>query len=233
MLAQIVRRMSNALGISVSPTVDMGEDFQRLYRRCRRYSMTSIERMFALHEATNYISDHRIPGDIVECGVWRGGSMMLTALTLLQRGDTGRAIYLYDTFTGNTAPSDRDVDWRGKPAPTSSVFRASRADVEANVSSTGYPTERFRFCEGPVESTIPNIIPERIALLRLDTDWYDSTAHELNHLFPRLVSGGVIIIDDFGHWQGARAAVVKYLREHRVPLLLNRIDYTGRIGIKM
>jgi O-methyltransferase len=70
-------------------------------------------------------------------------------------------------------------------------------------------------------------------LLRLDTDWYDSTRHELVHLFPRLSQGGVLIIDDYGHWKGARQAVDDYLKESGTRLLLNRIDYTGRIAVKV
>ena len=69
--------------------------------------------------------------------------------------------------------------------------------------------------------------------MRLDTDWYESTKHELTHLFPLLSSGGVIIIDDYGHWQGAKKAVDEYFEENNIKILLNRIDYTGRVGIKL
>ena len=86
--------------------------------------------------------------------------------------------------------------------------------------------------KGKVEDSIPQTLPGKIALLRLDTDWYESTAHELKHLYPLLVPGGVIIIDDYGHWEGARKAVDEYIEANKLPLLLNRIDYTGRIGIK-
>ena len=72
-------------------------------------------------------------------------------------------------------------------------------------------------------------MPERIALLRIDTDWYESTRHELVHLYPRLSPGGVLIIDDYGHWQGARKAVDEYFQ---AGLFLNHIDYTGRLAIK-
>jgi O-methyltransferase len=79
---------------------------------------------------------------------------------------------------------------------------------------------------------VPRSAPEVIALLRLDTDWYASTKHELLHLYPRLTQSGVLIIDDYGHWQGARKAVDEYVEENRLPLLLNRIDETGRIAVK-
>ncbi len=87
--------------------------------------------------------------------------------------------------------------------------------------------------KGKVEETIPHDIPEKISILRLDTDWYESTYHELVHLYPRLVKGGVLIIDDYGHWQGARKAVDQYFQENNIPVLLNWIDYTGRVAVKI
>jgi O-methyltransferase len=105
-------------------------------------------------------------------------------------------------------------------------------DVQTNMKQTNYPFSKIHFVQGKVEQTIPETIPSSIALLRLDTDWYESTYHELVHLFPKLVTGGVLIIDDYGHWQGARKAVDQYFAEQKTPILLNRIDYTGRIAIK-
>jgi O-methyltransferase len=110
---------------------------------------------------------------------------------------------------------------------------AGLEEVRVNLASTGYPVDRVHFVRGKVEDTIPGTVPEPIALLRLDTDWYESTKHELTHLFPRLVPGGVLIIDDYGHWQGARQATDEYFASARVPLLLHRVDYTGRIAVKM
>jgi hypothetical protein len=100
------------------------------------------------------------------------------------------------------------------------------------VLATGYPAERVHLVRGPVEETLPAAAPERLALLRLDTDWYASTRHELEHLYPRLVDGGVLIVDDYGHWQGARQAVDEYFAGTAPPPLLHRIDYTARIGVK-
>lgn len=98
--------------------------------------------------------------------------------------------------------------------------------------STGYPEEQLVFVEGKVEDTIPRVIPDKIALLRLDTDWYESTYHELCHLFPKLSTGGILILDDYGHWKGAREAIDKYFLDNRIRMFLHRIDYTGRIGVK-
>jgi hypothetical protein len=106
---------------------------------------------------------------------------------------------------------------------TSSVWARSPLDeVRRNLLATGYPADRVRFVVGRVEDTLPDQAPESIALLRLDTDWYASTRHELVHLFPRLAVGGVLLIDDYGHWQGARQAVDEYLAQTGARLLLQR-----------
>jgi hypothetical protein len=204
--------------------------------------MASPERLYAVYQAIRYVVRHGIDGAIVECGVWRGGASMMAALTLLASNETSRPFYLYDTFAGMPEPSERDVDVRATPAgPKWQASRhgdgstwayAPQAEVEKNVRGTGYPGENLRFVRGRVEDTIPESAPDRIAVLRLDTDWYDSTYHELRHLFPRLVSGGVLLLDDYGHWQGARDATDRYFGEVRMPILLSRVDYTGRVAVK-
>jgi predicted O-methyltransferase YrrM len=106
-------------------------------------------------------------------------------------------------------------------------------DVQRNLGRTGYDPSRLHFIKGKVEETLPGQAPdEPIALLRLDTDWYSSTKHELVHLFPRLVPGGVLILDDYGWWKGSRQAYDEYAKENGVRLLLNRIDNAGRLAIK-
>jgi O-methyltransferase len=200
------------------------------------YTITSPERVFALIQAVRYIIHNNIPGDIVECGVWKGGSMMAAAMTLLQLNSTERCLYLFDTFEGMTPPGEKDVNYQGIPA--SEILAqvqcyAPQDEVEIAVRRVGYDTAKIRFVKGRVEDTIPDQAPAVISLLRLDTDWYESTRHELIHLFPRLAKGGVLIIDDYGHWQGARHATDEYLSHANASLLLNRIDYTGRIGVKI
>lgn len=204
-------------------------------------TMTSRERQYALYQAVNYVVDNHIEGDIVECGVWKGGSSMISALALKNKGQIDRKLYLYDTFAGMSAPTKEDVSLHGTQAQGKwEAFAdgdknlwdyASLQEVKDNLESTGYPKNNLVFVPGKVEDTIPAKMPERIALLRLDTDWYASTKHELEHLFPLLVPGGVLIIDDYGHWKGARQAVDEYLST-QPPIFLARIDYTGRIGIK-
>lgn len=211
--------------------------------RVRGHTMTSPERLYALIQAARHVSAAAIPGDVVECGVWRGGSMMAAALTLAECGDTQRDLYLFDTFEGMSAPTALDVSVDGQKASAllagprstdaaSAWCYAGIDDVRAGMRSTGYPAERIHYIQGKVEDTIPGDAPARIALLRLDTDWYESTRHELEHLYPLLSPGGVLIIDDYGHWAGCRKAVDEYLGAHGIRLLLNRVDYTGRTAIK-
>lgn len=221
---------------------DLKEDksFYDLYRQVSTFTMTSPERLHALYEATKFTIDKRLDGAFVECGVWKGGSSMMIALTLKKLNILDRDIYLYDTFEGMSEPSEADKDLQGNAAKqlleTSSkdagVWAYSTLnEVKENMDRTGYPMERIHFVKGKVEDTIPGIIPEQIALLRLDTDWYESTRHELVHLYPRLAETGALIIDDFGHWQGAKKAVLEYFEDQ--PVLMNRIDYTGRLIQKL
>ena len=165
--------------------------------------------------------------------------MMAVADTLKRVGETDRQLLLFDTFTGLPDPSEQDVCFSGQSAesvindcakfdPEVAFCIASLEEVQANMKSTGYPEENTHYFKGMVEETLPANAPEKIAILRLDTDWYESTKHELIHLFPRLVDGGVLLIDDYGHWEGARQAVDEYLTENRIGMMLHRVDYTGR-----
>jgi O-methyltransferase len=210
---------------------DIEADFWPLYERCKPFTMTSEERMYALWQTCMYVTAAGVPGDFVECGVWKGGSSMLAALSL-----PDRRLWLYDTFEGMPDPSDHDVDLDGRSMSADwesyqrdPVIRADSPleEVRRNLGATGHTD--VRLVRGLVEDTIPADAPDHIAILRLDTDWYESTRHELEHLWPRLAAGGVLIVDDYGHWQGARQAVDEYFGGR---VLLQRIDYTGRLAIK-
>ena len=220
-----------------------------IVERALPHTMTGPSRLVALVDAVRYCVRRDLRGAFVECGVWRGGSVLALILTLQDLGVSDRDIYLYDTFEGMTAPTEHDVSSLDPPAlatwraaerrgekPWNDMFDSSRFnedDVRQRVLSSGYPSERLHLVRGKVEDTLPAVMPEAIALLRLDTDWYESTRHELEHLYPRLASAGVLIIDDYGHWDGARRAVDEYFASHGPAPLLNRIDYTGRITTKI
>lgn len=203
----------------------------------------SPERFAALCNAVDYVVEHDVPGCIVECGVYKGASMIAAALALRRLGREDRDLYLFDTFAGMPAPSDRDVTLTGLPAAelrgklgmagdARQWLGASVDEVRRNMLDTGYEESKIHLVAGRVEDTLPAFAPAEIALLRLDTDWYESTRHELVHLFPRLSVGGVLIIDDYGHWAGAREATDEYFRERGIRILLDRIDYTARIAVK-
>lgn len=227
----------------------ISEDDRRIIDEIGQYTMTSPLRVEALLKAVRYTIERGTPGAFVECGVWRGGSVLAMILQLLSLGVTDRDIFLYDTFEGMTEPTEKDVSPFHEPALN--TWQRHKADgdkawdhffnnelfnedaVRQLLASTGYPQDRLHFVRGSVEETIPANIPADIAILRLDTDWYESTLHELVHLYPLLEDGGVLIIDDYGHWEGARVAVDEYFARPDVsPVLLHRIDYAGRTALK-
>jgi O-methyltransferase len=240
-----VRRFFQIFGYEI---VDVGRDYapdeSDIIAKVKPFTATSTERIIALMNAVKYLVKNKIDGDFVECGVWRGGSMMTAMLTLLNLGDASRHFYLFDTFEGMTPPTDKDMTRDGTSATAlldSSKKEegpncwciANLEDVRNNVFSTGYPKDKIHFIKGRVEDTLPSLTPKNIALLRLDTDWYESTHHELVHLYPILCQRGVLIIDDYGHWQGARRAVNEYFEAQEFVPLLNKLDQTGRLVVKI
>lgn len=219
---------------------DYDQDYRDIIDAVRPYTMTGSDKLHALITATRYIERFTIPGAIVECGVWRGGSMHAAARTLDRLGSYGRDFYLYDTFEGMTEPGERDLRHDGAPAAqmlaasdrSSRVWAvASLEDVQAGFATVPYPSERIRYVKGPIEETVPAQMPDEIAILRLDTDWYESTAHEFEHLYPRLVSGGVLMVDDYGFWKGSREATEEFIERTGERLMLVRMD-SGRVAVK-
>ena len=244
---RLLQRALGLFGVALAPVgaVEASQRDREILAAVRPYTMTSPERVWALINALQYLHVNAIPGDVCECGVWRGGSSMAAALKLSALGGQ-RGLWLYDTFAGMVEPGALDRSARdGKPALQ--VWRSQRRsevenawclasldDVRKNLASTNYPAGLIKYVPGKVEETlrVTSNLPSRIALLRLDTDWYESTRVELETLYDRLSPGGVLIIDDYGHWEGARRAVDEFFAAQPRKMLLNRIDYTGRIGIK-
>jgi hypothetical protein len=206
-----------------------------LLRRVLPFTMTSPARIVAVCAAVRYVEANAIPGAFVECGVWKGGSSMAAALTF----KTPRPFFLFDTFEGMTDPTADDRHAASGKLAAAMLRNADNGatircyspleEVKRNMEATGYPADHVRYIKGKVEETLPGAAPDQVAVLRLDTDWYESTRHELEQLYPLLSPGGVLIIDDYGYWTGARKAVDEFFRDS---LFLGRIDDTGRIAIK-
>jgi len=184
MIKDIIRailRTKNSIKNSQLVSSDIEDSFLEIYHKCKNYTMTSIERMYALYKATEYIVQNQIPGDIVECGVWKGGSMMLIAHTLIKFGDYNRGLYLFDTFEGMPSPSEKDIAYDDVPASVllsqqdkndeSSIWSyAPLEEVKKNMLTLGYDNENIHFIRGKVEDTLADNAPESISLLRLDTE---------------------------------------------------------------
>jgi O-methyltransferase len=220
------------------------EHFLGFYRQCAGKTMTSIERLYAVYSAVGHVVRCGLPGDIVECGVWRGGSSMMAALALRHFGNDGkRRLWLYDTFAGMTRPTalDEKFDESGSAEKWTSHMRdshnawnfASLEEVQANLATTGFPADQLVFVQGDVTETLMVRRPDAISVLRLDTDFYESTKRELEVLWPRLMRGGVLIVDDYGTWRGSRQAVDEYFQKLDSAPMLHRSDAGGRTAIKI
>ncbi len=245
-VAERVARTLKSRGISVTREygVDLTPETVATIKFVRPYTMTTVQRIESVVAATHYVIDNDIPGAFVESGVWMGGSIMAAARTLVERGVTDRDLYLFDTFEGLPEPGEHDkiagADQSG--AEVYAQLQAAAGDtpyleapvdkVRANVALTGYPMDRVHTIQGMVEDTIPSSAPEKVAFLRLDTDFYSSTKVEMETLFPRLSPAGILIVDDYGYLEGARKAVDDYLATYPHPVFLHRIDTSGRLVVK-
>lgn len=221
-------------------------DFERETLRQVPDVVASTEAMLALLRAVEHVVQHRIPGALMECGVYTGGNVELMIRALQHRGITDRHVYAFDTFAGMPRPEEIDDRGQGDELKTtweahrnaadgdagSNWMRASLDSVRKRITRLRYPDDRLHFVQGLVENTIPATIPDQIAILRLDTDFYSSTKHELEHLYPRLSPGGVLIIDDYGAMPGCRIATDEYATDHATGWFLHRVDAHVRLTIK-
>jgi hypothetical protein len=241
MLKRALRKALRTAGVEVSrvaadPFRDIDSVARSIYESVAPFTVTGPAAVFALCDAVRYVARAIVPGAFVECSVFKGGSSMAAALMAKHLG-MGMDLHLFDTFEGMPPPTERDrfvLSPRpvlGFDAKTGEAWtRCDELTVRANMSTTGYDARRLHFHRGMVEQTIPAQAPAQISILRLDTDWYDSTKHELVHLWPRLSPGGILIIDDYGEFTGARDAVDEYFGDN-LPFLF-RIDYSRRMIVK-
>lgn len=222
--------------------VEASREDRDIIAACEPHTLVSRERLWSVISAIDYVLRADVPGDVVEAGVWRGGCSLAMARALLDRRDGSRRLWLYDTFEGMTEPTAEDVEQHSGRAATDLLDPsdrashywavASRSEVEARLADCGFPADRIRIVEGDVLETLPGDAPERIAVLRLDTDWYASTKWELECLFDRISPRGVLIVDDYGHFRGARQALDEFLHSRGEAYLLHRVDYTARVLVK-
>jgi len=250
---QLMRRMLWSAGFDIrrvrtvsTPPVEFSATDERIFRfvKDNKLTMVSYEGVAAAILACRHAVQTGIEGDFVECGVWRGGISIAAKMTFEAYGSDKR-VWLFDTFAGMTEPTDEDrgtftgeigaelfseskregyVDW----------CYASLEDVRHNFERAGVRMEGVRFIKGDVAETLGDStnLPAGISVLRLDTDFYESTKKELEVLYPRLASRGSLLIDDFGYWEGARKAVEEYFDGSAQAPLLMPIDRCGRVGVK-
>ena len=222
---------------------EIKDDDLDFLKKINSYTMCAPANHWAIIQSINFIKENNIEGDLVECGVYKGGNIILFDY-MSKKYKLNKKIYAYDTFEGMSEPSDIDVDLKNKPAQETKTnyaknkiiwCYASLDEVKNNVRKFNPDYENnFQFIKGDVLKTLKDEknLPEKISLLRLDTDFYDSTMEELKTLYPRLVKNGVLIIDDYGHWKGAKKAVDEYFNLNKEFKWFHRIDYASRLFIK-
>lgn len=213
----------------------------------RGYTMVDIHQQFLAYALARYIAEASLPGDLVECGVWRGGVSALMLRGLMAGGANHKRLWMYDTFQGMTAPSDKDLQIQsgrsaqeilsripkmaGKKNEWNEWCFADEDDVRRTVSATGYPGQNINIVKGDVAVSLTEEKPRSISLLRLDTDWYESTRVELDSLYPLVEPGGFVIVDDYDDWSGARLAVDEFLCQLPVRPPLIKVG-EGRLLLK-
>jgi hypothetical protein len=215
---------------------DHQDEAANLLRQCAPYTMTSLARMMSLYELCRHLDVTNVPGDFVECGVWRGGSAGIMAGANLKHGAHRRDLWLYDSFEGLPAATPVDgakaielVGGRSDGSLQSTdVCAAPEDDVRELLDAIRYPREHTHIVKGWFQDTLPHQKPTQIALLRLDGDWYESTKVCFEHLGPLVVRGGVVVIDDYGDWEGCRKAVDEYLAARAMRPMLHHVDRTCR-----
>ncbi|MDR2571328.1 MAG: class I SAM-dependent methyltransferase [Oscillospiraceae bacterium] len=209
-------------------------------------SMVSKEGLFATLSACKYAIQNNIDGDFVECGVWRGGNAIIAASVFKEYGSS-KKVWLFDTFEGfvevKLSKNDRGSLGQVHTMDRMDAFHErfynpshcgnSISEVRNTFKRYGLLDDNVIFVKGDVMETLEDEnIPDKVAVLRLDTDWYDSTRKELEVFYPRLSNGGVLIIDDYGFCHGCRTAVEQYFESVPKPLM-HYINYTIRVGVKI
>ncbi len=205
-------------------------EFSIMYRKIKPITMCSNARLRGLHRAVRHVVEEKIPGDFVECGSAQGGSAAMMGLTLKSLGETDRLLWLFDTFEGLPAPTHDDPDFEIAKLHTGTCYASLDSVIATfqNLDIAGIA----RFEKGLFQDTLPKSKVDKIAVLHLDGDWYQSVKVCLSALYDRVSPGGIIQIDDYGFWKGAKKAVEEFFVERSIRPTLKRLDYAGRQFIK-
>lgn len=215
-------------------------DFQELFIKCKAFTMLSRERLYDFYTSINYIVDAKIPGDIVEIGCWAGGSISMARMALNQRKDDSiaRTVLGYDTFTGHSKPSDDEYDvWGKNQAERFDELRGepwamqSEETVTANILNILGNHEGIKLIKGKIEETARRHKPHKISILRIDVDWYEPTYESLEQFYGILETGGILIVDDYGHHSGSKKAVDEFFKNK--PVKFFHTDYSCISSIKI
>ena len=240
----INRTLKKLTGYQISKPYSLQQDYKlkiedrEIIQEVSSRTMTNTNSLMNLISATRYINAANIEGAFVECGVWRGGSALAFCLTTLQSDGHLRPVYLFDTFEGFVDTGEQDFQLSdGRNASRlfdldkNYVCEASLIDVQNGFDAIEYPKNLVNYRVGDITRTTIDQLPGKIALLRLDTDYYESTKWELENLYPLLQTGGILIVDDYDHWNGSRKACDEYFKKIGNQNFLMHME-NGRIMIK-
>jgi O-methyltransferase len=192
---------------------------------CFGYSMAGLRRLDNLQFCVDDALKNNVPGDLIETGVWRGGSVILMRAILKQRGVTDRIVWAADSFEGMPRPDGEKYPAdSGADLSDIDFLSVSLEQVKANFARFGLLDDQVRFLKGWFRDTLPDAPIERLAVLRLDGDLYESTMDSLNALYQRISPGGYVIVDDYWSWPMCRQAVTDYLAKHNITANIKPID---------
>lgn len=218
----------------------LNKEHQKILSISSKFSMTSKIRQYALLNLLDYIFKKNIEGDMVECGTWLGGNLIIFD-HLKKKYNSKKKIFAYDTFVGMPRPTNNDKDFEGKSFLNNfedlnkryySNKKFNLNIVKKNLLLNKVDLKKIKFIKGKVEDTLKNKenLPSKISILRLDTDWYESTNASLYQLYSKLVKGGILIIDDYGWNSGCKKATDNFFKKKDVSFF--RIDHESIFLIK-
>jgi O-methyltransferase len=195
----------------------------RLVYRVRGYTAVFVPRLVALYKLSEEINQRSLPGDIVECGVYNGGSAAIMA-SHCERSPVDRNVWLFDSFEGLPKPTDKDGD---KAPAYEGWCHGDLSKVKKVLRKLRIPESRIHIIKGWFQDTFPSVQIRDIAILHIDADWYESVKLCLEKFYDSVQAGGYIVLDDYGDWEGCRIATDEFLKKRALDVKLIQVDYTG------